>query len=223
MNANFARSLASVLRHEGGYSNHPKDKGGPTNKGITLAAFQANVKPGGTVEDLKRITDAQVATVYREAYWNLVGGDDMPGGVDYALFDFGVNSGPSRAVKFLQRLVNVDDDGYVGALTLGAVRAADPIPLIKALCDARLDWLQTLDTWDTFGKGWGNRVNDVRDDAVQLASAPVILPTTPNPPPPDIPLPDPRQPEKAAGSWKWWIIAGIAIAAATIALFFIPI
>lgn len=54
-------------------------------------------------------------------------------------------------------------------------------------------------------------------------TGPVILPTTPNPPPPDIPSPDPRQPEKAAGSWKWWIIAGIAVAAAAIALFFIPI
>jgi len=223
MNANFARALASVLRHEGGYSNHPKDRGGPTNKGITLAAFKANVKPDATIADLKKITDAQVSATYREAYWNLIKGDDLPGGVDYAVFDFAVNSGPSRAAKFLQRLVHVEEDGWIGPQTLAAVRVTDAIPLIKQLCDDRLDWLQTLDNWDTFGKGWATRVSDVRDDAVQLATRPVTLPTTPNPPPPDIPAPDPILPDENPGRFKWWIVVGIAVAALALFIAFVPI
>jgi len=204
MNANFARALAAVLRHEGGYSDHPQDKGGPTNKGITLATYRAHVKADGTAEDLKRITDAQVASIYRSSYWDAIRGDDLPAGLDYAVFDFAVNSGPNRAAKFLHGIVNVDQDGVIGSQTLAAVRVTDTIPLIRGLCDDRLAWLRALDNWPTFGKGWERRVLDVRDDAVQMVTAPVILPTTPNPSPPDIPVqetPIARPPERRVNGW----------------------
>lgn len=222
MNANFARSLASVLRHEGGYSNHPDDKGGPTNLGITLATFRKWVKKDGTVADLKAMTREQAAKCYRAVYWNGIKGDDLPGGIDYATFDYCVNSGQGRAAKALQGVLGVEQDGLIGPVTLAAARAADPIKTINALCDQRMALLRKLSNWPTFGKGWTSRVEDVRFDAIQLTSAkptgPVILPTTPNPPPPDIPSPDPRQPEKKNGfGWLWLVGAAIAAILAFVA------
>lgn len=227
MNANFARSLASALRHEGGYSNHPDDKGGPTNLGITMATFRKWVKKDGTVADLKAMTREQAAKCYRAVYWNAVKGDDLPPGIDYAVFDYAVNSGPSRAVKALQGILGVAADGVVGPVTLAAAQAADPIKTIQALCDQRMAFLRNLSNWPTFGKGWTSRVDDVRLDAVQLTAAkptgPVILPSAPNPPPPDIPSPDPIQPESKGSGWGWLIIAGIAIAAVLLFVAFVPL
>ena len=99
MQSNFARALANVLVHEGGFVNHPKDPGGATNKGITIATFRKWVKRDGTIDDLKNISAADVAKVYRKHYWDKVRGDDLPSGVDYAVFDYAVNSGPGRAAK----------------------------------------------------------------------------------------------------------------------------
>lgn len=168
MQANFARSLAAVLRHEGGYVNNPKDKGGPTNKGITLATFRKYVKPGGTVDDLKRITDAQVAKCYRSIYWDGVRGDALPSGLDYAVFDYAVNSGVSRASKAIQTILGVTVDGDIGPKTILAARSTDGVKIINALCDQRIAFLKSLSNWATFGGGWQTRVADVREDAIQL-------------------------------------------------------
>ena len=172
MDRNFPRALNAVLKEEGGYVNHPSDPGGPTNKGVTLATFRQFVKPSGTVEDLKKLTEAQAGVVYRRQYWGPVLGSELPSGVDYAVFDFAVNSGPGRAIKFLQRAVNVDQDGKVGPATLKAARAQNADEIIDRVCDTRLSWLRGLKTWKTFGKGWGARVERVRKLAKRLAAEP---------------------------------------------------
>lgn len=172
MDRNFPRALNAVLKHEGGYVNDPKDPGGPTNKGVTLATFRAYVKPTGSIDDLKKITDAQVGVVYRRHYWSKVMASDLPGGVDYAVFDFAVNSGPARAVKFLQRALGAVQDGKVGPATLKDAREADRNGLIDTICDMRLKWLRTLPTWGRFGKGWTARVEGVRRLAKKLAAEP---------------------------------------------------
>lgn len=194
MDRNFQRALSLVLRHEGGWSDHPSDPGGATMKGVTLANFRRYVNPKGTKADLRKITDAQVATVYRRFYWDAVRGDDLPDGVDYATFDFAVNSGPSRAAKYLQAVVNVAQDGEIGPATLRAVKAANNAAVINKLCDTRLAFLKRLPTWPTFGKGWSRRVKEVRANALAMtkhappASAPKpipapVQPTTPQPAP----------------------------------------
>lgn len=170
MDRNFARALPLILKHEGGFVNHPRDPGGATNKGITLATFRRYVKPGGSVEDLKRLTTAQAGTVYRRQYWDAVHGAELPDGVDYAVFDFAVNSGTSRAAKYLQAVVGAVQDGKIGPNTLKAVRAKDPEDVINALCDMRLAFLKRLSTWGTFGRGWSSRVAGVRKHALEMAS-----------------------------------------------------
>lgn len=170
MEANFQRSLSAVLEHEGGWADHPADPGGATNMGITIATFRKWVKRNGTKADLRRITDAQVAKIYRARYWNKVKGDELPSGIDYATFDFAVNSGPGRAAKYLQGVLGVAQDGVIGPKTIAAARAADPIKVITDLCDRRMAFLRRLSTWSTFGRGWSSRVLGVRQLALSLAA-----------------------------------------------------
>ena len=171
MDSNFKLALKLVLKHEGGFVNHPKDPGGATNKGVTLATFRRFVNPNGTVEDLKKLTDAQAGVVYRRQYWDAVLGAELPSGVDYAVFDYAVNSGPGKAIRELQAVVGADVDGRIGPATLKAVRARKPILLVNALCDRRLAFLRRLPTWPTFGKGWTSRVTGVCGGALGMIEA----------------------------------------------------
>ena len=200
MDSNFRRALSRVLKHEGGYVDHPRDPGGATNKGVTITTFRRYVKPKGTKADLRAITEEQVATVYYKHYWAAVHANELPAGVDYAVFDLAVNSGPSRAARFLQRVVGVIQDGRIGPTTLAAARKADPTEVIARLCDARLTWLKTLKTWPTFGKGWERRVTEVRHDAIldaadeAFAKAVVEEADTVDKVPGLAPTPDPQTP-----------------------------
>ncbi len=178
----FNSALKEVLKHEGGFVNHPADPGGATNKGITIATYRKWVDRDGTVDDLKKITDAQVAKVYRSVYWNAVKGDELQSGLDYAVFDFAVNSGPNRAAKYLQAVVGVAQDGKIGPKTIEAANVRDPSKVINELCDRRQAFLKALKTFPTFGKGWTRRVAEVRALALQLASKPVsAAPAIPKP------------------------------------------
>jgi lysozyme family protein len=139
-------------------------------KGVTLANFRRYVKADATKADLRAISDAQVAVVYRRFYWDAVLGAELPDGVDYAIFDFAVNSGPGRVAKYLQAAVGVAQDGRVGQATLAAVKARPAGVIIDALCDARLAFLQRLPTWKTFGRGWSDRVRSVRVQALLMSA-----------------------------------------------------
>jgi lysozyme family protein len=206
---NFEKSLSLVLKHEGGYVNHPNDPGGPTNKGVTLATMRRYVDRSATVDDLKRISDAQVATIYRRQYWNAVKGDELPDGVDYAVFDFAVNSGPARAIKTLQLTVDARTDGKIGPLTLAAVANADSATVIRGLCNNRFTFLRALKTWSTFGKGWSRRVNEVEAHALAMAKQP--------PKPSQKPVSDRQAPEPPSqGHWLSRLLAGLAGALARI-------
>lgn len=184
---NFEKSLKEVLKHEGGFVDHPKDPGGATNKGITIATFRKWMGKDSTVEQLKRITDDQVAHIYRKAYWNAVKGDELPSGIDYAVFDFGVNSGPARAIKYLQTVLSVTADGKIGPMTIAAAKSANASQVINALCDRRLEFLKALKTFATFGKGWTNRVLGVRISALDMVKAVYTAPKPTSVPYPSTP------------------------------------
>ena len=193
MDRNFARALALVLKSEGGWSDNPADPGGATMKGVTLANFRRYVKVDAGKADLKKIGDDQVATVYRRFYWDSVLGAELPDGVDYAVFDFAVNSGPGRAARYLQASVGVSQDGRIGPATLAAARASPAGVVIDQLCDARLAFLKRLPTWATFGRGWSDRVKSVRAQAL-LMSDPASVPA-PVQPATLAPGPAPQPPE----------------------------
>ncbi|MBZ9816719.1 glycoside hydrolase family 108 protein [Mesorhizobium sp. CA7] len=190
MDRNFARALSLVLTSEGGWSDNPADPGGATMKGVTLANFRRYVKADATKADLRAISDDQVATVYRHFYWDAVVGAQLPGGIDYALFDFAVNSGPGRAAKHLQGVLGVVQDGRIGPATLAAARAKPAGVVIDALCDARLAFLEKLSTWPSFGRGWSARVASVRRQALLMSAGPSATEgsASPGPASTDVPL-----------------------------------
>lgn len=171
MKGNFEACLAVVLTHEGGRSDHPADPGGATMKGVTLSTYRQH-RPGATKADLRAITDAEVRTIYRRGYWDAVKGDDLPAGLDLVAFDAAVNSGPRRGAQWLQAALGVAADGIVGPKTLAMAKAADPKAAIMLACAARLLFLQGLSTWQTFGKGWKSRVDDVQRRALAMAAPP---------------------------------------------------
>lgn len=166
---NFEDSLKAVLVHEGGYVNNPLDPGGPTNMGITLATLQAYSGRPISAEDVKALSRAKAAEIYRAQYWNAVRGDQLPLGLDYVMFDYAVNSGASRAIKELQRIVGVTSDGQLGGITLAAIRELPVSALITGMGEARLAFLQRLSTFRTFGKGWTRRVREVTERGLRMA------------------------------------------------------
>ncbi len=170
MKENFDRSLQLVLVHEGGFSDHPHDPGGATMKGVTLQTFRRHFGADKTVQDLRQITQEQLTRVYRNGYWDKCSCDQLPAGVDYAVFDLAVNSGPGRAAKFLQSAVGAEQDGAIGPITLGKVATQEQASIINSICDQRLAFLQGLDIFTTFGAGWTKRVADVRQHALDMAS-----------------------------------------------------
>jgi lysozyme family protein len=180
MKNNFDHALSHTLAHEGGWSDHPKDPGGATNMGVTIGTLKRlgiDVDGDGDsdIADLRKLRRADVARVYRVFYWDAVRADLLPAGVDLAVFDFAVNSGPAQAVKVLQRIVGAVPDGDLGPKTLAALAKADAEMVVVALSDKRLRFLRSLKTWATFGKGWNRRVEEIREAALMLARKPLQI------------------------------------------------
>ena len=157
--SSYDEALRRLLVHEGGYTDHPSDPGGPTNFGITIHDFRKYVKANATAGDVRRMALADAKAIYRQKYWNVLRCDELPAGLDYAVFDYGVNSGVARAPKVLHRLLGMGEGTRITDATLAAVRRHDPAALVTRLCDERLAFLKSLKTWPVFGKGWGRRVS----------------------------------------------------------------
>jgi lysozyme family protein len=168
MNTNFDKSLAELLKHEGGFVNHPSDPGGATNLGVTQAVWEDWIDRAVSEENIKALTPAKVAPLYRELYWDRIKGDKLPAGVDYVVFDAAVNSGVSRAAKWLQTTVAAVADGAIGEQTLKLVLLTNPQMLIDKYSANRLEFLKGRSTWPTFGKGWERRVEEVRVAALKM-------------------------------------------------------
>jgi lysozyme family protein len=164
MKENFDSALAHVLKHEGGYVNHPADPGGMTNLGVTKRVWEEWVGHDVDEKTMRSLTPEMVGSLYKKKYWDKVKGDDLPSGVDYVVFDAAVNSGPGRAAKWLQACIGVEQDGGIGPKTLAAVKAFEG-DLIGDYNKRRLSFLTDLPHWGTFGKGWSRRVASVQNDA----------------------------------------------------------
>ena len=165
---NWPQCFALVLKNEGGYVDNPADPGGATNLGCTKAVWEQYIGRSVTKDDIKVLTPNDVMPLYKAKYWDTIKGDDLPEGVDYAVFDFAINSGPSRAAKALQSVLSVTVDGQIGSATLRALETANPREVATAVCEARLAFLQSLPTYGTFGKGWSNRVSEVEKIAFNM-------------------------------------------------------
>jgi lysozyme family protein len=170
MQSNFDKCLAKMLAHEGGFVNHPQDPGGMTNLGVTKRVWEEWVGHEVDEKQMRALTPETVAPLYKRKYWDAIRADELVAGVDYCVFDVAVNSGPGRAIKFLQGSVGVTADGGFGSATMAAVEKAeeDPARLVELYCAKRLEFLQSLKTFETFGKGWSRRVAEVKEEALKM-------------------------------------------------------
>jgi hypothetical protein len=166
--ARFDACMPFIFKAEGGYSDNANDPGGPTNFGITLATLKAyDGNPNLTADAVKALTPEMAKEIYRTAYWNRMQCGSLPPGLDLEVFDFGVNAGPSEAVKTLQKIVGVTQDGSIGPITLAALGQLKPKDVIGRYSDARLAFYKAVNNPE-FEQGWANRVSQIQTAALNM-------------------------------------------------------
>ena len=162
-----ARNLIGFIKKwEGGYVNHPLDKGGPTNMGITFNTFR-HFHPHAVVDDLKNMTEDQWLGLFVEGYWDPWLADDIRNqSVANILVDWGWASGVRTAIRQAQRLLGVKVDGVVGRETLAAINNTNQQELFNDIKAARLRFVEAIIERDPsqaiFRNGWRNRIEDIR-------------------------------------------------------------
>lgn len=182
--ANMDRVIRLVFGHEGGYANHPNDPGGPTKFGITAKTLGSFRRLGrqATAQEVMALTLPEARAILVAQYAKPIQFDRLPEGLDYAAFDFAVNSGPAQAVKTLQRILGLNEDGFMGETSIATVVAickrGDLEDLIVRYCDARLAFMKRLRSWSSFSFGWSRRVAQVKAGALAMipgGTHPVML------------------------------------------------
>lgn len=171
MRENWDACFAMVLKHEGGFVNHPKDPGGMTNLGVTKNSWERYLNRDVSEADMRALTPEIVKPFYKAMYWDKIKGDELPSGVDYAAYDLAVNSGVGRAAKYLQEIAGVTADGVIGPKSLEAIKSCDARETADAICDMRMDFLKRLPAFETFGKGWSRRVAEVSAKSAEMVQS----------------------------------------------------
>lgn len=173
--------MPRIIAHEGTkYTNNPKDPGGPTKYGITLATYRRYLNPSATPADIQKMTLAIADHIYELEYWNALDCNALPPGIDYTVMDYGVNSGIGRAGRVLRQVVGMSTATWrISPDVIAAINDRDVDAVITAVNNERLQFLHGLKTWSVFGNGWTTRVREVAAYSSQLAAlrAPAPSPT----------------------------------------------
>lgn len=151
---NREAAISETLKWEGGYSNDVGDPGGPTNWGITIHDARAYWKADATALDVRRMPKSVAVDIYRKKYWKTpyYDCDTIEPGVDLSVFDFGVNSGPSRAHAALMASIGGSSEDTINKIN-----------------NYRMHFLRGLGTFGRFGVGWTRRVTGIRSKSLQMA------------------------------------------------------
>lgn len=146
----FLVAYDRLIGAEGGYVNNPKDPGGETNWGISKRAYPDL--------DIKALTRGQARDIYKRDFWDRCHADELPWSVAFQAFDFAVNSGIETAVRYLQRALEVADDGHWGPVTRAAAVSIDEPRTLMRLNGLRIDYMTRLKNWDNASRGWARRI-----------------------------------------------------------------
>ncbi len=217
MKETYGRAMKEVYLDEGTYSNDAGDPGGPTNYGITIFDARHYWKHDATAEDVKHMPKSIAEDIYAKHYAIPLHYNDLPSGVDYAVLDYGINSGISRSARVLQRIVGAKQDGVIGEETIKDANQMDPIKLINAIYDERLRFLRSLKTYHIFRRGWEDRCKRGRALALSMAGK------KPTPVGPIATVGTVMAGTAAAAAspqhWWPWILGGVVIVLLTISVY----
>jgi lysozyme family protein len=178
MKHNWQQAFEQMLASEGGFTDDERDNGnklpdgrkGSTMLGVTQHNWETHVGHQVTHDQMRKLTPADVEPLYKKKYWDVVQGDKLPNGIDYLVFDMGVNAGPGRSIKLLQAAVGTTPDGGLGPITLAAVWSADPVVLIDKFSQEKEVFYRSLEKFTVYGKGWLNRVAAVKQKASSMVA-----------------------------------------------------
>lgn len=164
--ADYIKLKPFILRWEGGYVNDPLDRGGATNKGVTLATFKQVYGSNKTAEDLKQMTEAQWNHIFKKFYWDRWRADEINSqSVANIVVDWVWASG-IHGIKRVQRLLGVVADGIVGTKTLTALNSQDSKTLFDRIKEDRIVFVNNIvlanPPQKRFLKGWLNRINSIK-------------------------------------------------------------
>jgi len=168
MKSNFEPCLKFVLHHEGLWSDDPRDPGGATMKGVTLAVYREYLKREASKDELRNIPDEHLHDLYRSRYWNVSKCDELPDGVDLVVFDMAVNSGVGRSAKLLQKCVGAAEDGVIGPKTMALVKQVPARQMIIRFSEQRRMFYKSLKAFETFGRGWLRRTDECESKAIEM-------------------------------------------------------
>lgn len=173
----FDNAFRAVIGEEGGFTANPSDPGNwtggicgngrcsGTKYGISAATYPTLDIAGLTLNDARLI--------YRRDYWDKIQGDNLPPALALLVFDAAVNSGPGRAVRWLQSALQVKVDGVLGPVSLTAARncAGQGATILAEYQAQRMVFLAGLPTWRTFGLGWARRLCRMQYEALRVGEA----------------------------------------------------
>ena len=176
MKHNWQQAFKQMLASEGGFTDDERDNGnklpdgrkGSTMLGVTQYNWEQHVGHQVTHDQMRKLTPADVEPLYKKKYWDVVQGDKLPNGIDYLVFDMGVNAGPGRSIKLLQAAVGTTPDGAIGPLTLAAVNAIPEAELVEKFSQAKEEFYRGLSNFNVYGAGWLNRVAAVKIKATSM-------------------------------------------------------
>jgi lysozyme family protein len=171
MSRSVEQMIDDVIRREGGYVDHPQDRGGPTNFGVTQATLSRHLGRPASADEVRRLTRTVAAEIYRREYYEAPAIDALPARIQAFVFDAAVNHGPGRAIRFLQQVCDAAGfgplaaDGQCGPRTRQAAADADRAMgdwLLAALVEERRNFYLALVERDpgqrVFLRGWLNRL-----------------------------------------------------------------
>ena len=154
MQANYVRCLANTLREEGGWTNDPRDPGGPTMRGIIQREYDKyRDRHGLPRQSVRFISEAELQDIYAGNYWKPMRGELWPKGTDQIVFDIAVNSGTGRAPQIMGAALGTSERNPV-KLAAAAAQSADKVGIVKRACARRGSFYRSLRTFSAFGRGW---------------------------------------------------------------------
>lgn len=164
--AEFVKYAPKLLRLEGGFVNHPDDRGGITNCGITIQTYREYCGQDKTIKDLQNMSYGTWEKIMKDGYWDKVKGDEIDNqSLAEIIADWCVNSG-AVSIRKVQDLVGCKADGIVGPITLSLINTADARSLHERIWKARqqhyIDIVKRNPKQKVFMNGWMNRLNQFK-------------------------------------------------------------